>query len=208
MHNNTPWLELIKGPDFYQHAENAYQQHLADNTLNYTLHRGLVDLKWDHYLRYNPDQKTFFTKEKKGVVRPDAEQEHVASNVMGEHHFLDGESELDEICNQLNLDYADVTLNKQLPGNQVGVHVDLNRNLFLNFYPKETATATVSELRKFIVFLEPWSLGQVFCLGTSALTDWQQGDVIEFPWHMPHYTANCSKVSRSILFIAGVKFND
>lgn len=208
MHNNKKWLDLIKSNDFYTVAENAYQQHLDQGTDNYTLYRDLVDLKWDHYLRYNPKQQTFFTKEKKGVIRPDAEQEHVSSNVMGEHHFLAGDSELEEICIQLNLDYADVTLNKQMPGNQVGVHVDLNRNLFLNFFPEETKDATVEQLRKYIVFLEPWSLGQVFCLGTSALTDWKQGDVVEFPWYMPHYTANCSKLSRSILFIAGVTFDD
>jgi len=204
--SDPKWLDLIKDPDFYFYAEQAYALHVAEDTPNYILHTDKVNLDWDHYLNFDPQQKTFFTKEKKGVVRPDVESDHIASNVMGEHHFVDGDPELADISKQLNLDYADVTINKQAPGNQVGVHVDLNRNLFLNFYPEQTKNSKLSELRKYIVFLEPWSIGQVFCLGTSAITEWQQGDVLEFPWHMPHYTANCSKQNRSILFIAGVQF--
>jgi hypothetical protein len=196
---------MIKDKDFFLLAQQEYDKHLNDQQDDYTLHKKLAKFDWTYYMSFDPEQKTFFTKEKKGVVRPDSEQSHVNTNVMGEHHFRKGERGLEEIKALLGLDYCDVTLNNQASGNQVGVHVDLNRNLFLNFFPEETKDATVSQLRKYIVFLQPWDIGQVFCLGASALTQWAQGDVIEFPWYMPHYTANCSKTNRSILFIAGVK---
>ena len=196
---------MIKDKDFFLLAQQEYDKHLNDQQDDYTLHKKLAKFDWTYYMSFDPEQKTFFTKEKKGVVRPDSEQSHVNTNVMGEHHFRKGERGLEEIKALLGLDYCDVTLNNQASGNQVGVHVDLNRNLFLNFFPEETKDATVSQLRKYIVFLQPWDIGQVFCLGARALTQWAQGDVIEFPWYMPHYTANCSKTNRSILFIAGVK---
>lgn len=205
MISNRKWLDMIKDKDFFLLAQQEYDKHLNDQQDDYTLHKKLAKFDWTYYMSFNPEQKTFFTKEKKGVVRPDSEQSHVNTNVMGEHHFRKGERGLEEIRALLGLDYCDVTLNNQASGNQVGVHVDLNRNLFLNFFPEETKDATVSQLRKYIVFLQPWDIGQVFCLGASALTQWAQGDVIEFPWYMPHYTANCSKTNRSILFIAGVK---
>tara|TARA_R110000796_G_scaffold167498_1_gene284472 strand:+ start:1721 stop:2344 length:624 start_codon:yes stop_codon:yes gene_type:complete len=205
MISNRKWLDMIKDKDFFLLAQQEYDKHLNDQQDDYTLHKKLAKFDWTYYMSFNPEQKTFFTKEKKGVVRPDSEQSHVNTNVMGEHHFRKGERGLEEIKALLGLDYCDVTLNNQASGNQVGVHVDLNRNLFLNFFPEETKDATVSQLRKYIVFLQPWDIGQVFCLGASALTQWAQGDVIEFPWYMPHYTANCSKTNRSILFIAGVK---
>jgi len=205
MISNRKWLDMIKDKDFFLLAQQEYDKHLNDQQDDYTVHKKLAKFDWTYYMSFNPEQKTFFTKEKKGVVRPDSEQSHVNTNVMGEHHFRKGERGLEEIKALLGLDYCDVTLNNQASGNQVGVHVDLNRNLFLNFFPEETKDATVSQLRKYIVFLQPWDIGQVFCLGASALTQWAQGDVIEFPWYMPHYTANCSKTNRSILFIAGVK---
>ena len=205
MISNRKWLDMIKDKDFFLLAQQEYEKHVSDQQSDYIMHKKLAKLDWKYYMSFNPEQKTFFTKEKKGVVRPDSEQSHVNTNVMGEHHFRKGDRGLEEVRQLLDLDYCDVTLNMQSPGNQVGVHVDLNRNLFLNFFPEETKESTVSELRKYIVFLQPWNIGQVFCLGASALTQWTQGDVIEFPWYMPHYTANCSKVDRSILFIAGVK---
>jgi len=205
MIRDRKWLDLIKDKDFFLVAKNEYDRHLNDQRDDYTVHKKLAKFDWTYYMSFKPEQKTFFTKEKKGVVRPDSEQSHVKTNVMGEHHFRKGERGLEEIRALLGLDYCDVTLNNQASGNQVGVHVDLNRNLFLNFFPEETKDATVSQLRKYIVFLQPWNIGQVFCLGASAITKWSQGDVIEFPWYMPHYTANCSKTDRSILFIAGVK---
>ena len=205
MISNRKWLDMIKDKDFFLLAQQEYDKHLNDQQDDYTLHKKLAKFDWTYYMSFDPEQKTFFTKEKKGVVRPDSEQSHVNTNVMGEHHFRKGERGLEEIKALLGLDYCDVTLNNQASGNQVGVHVDLNRNLFLNFFPEETKDATVSQLRKYIVFLQPWDIGQVFCLGASALTQWAQGDVIEFPWYMPHYTANCSRTNRSILFIAGVK---
>ena len=205
MISDRKWLDMIKDKDFFSLAQHEYDKHASDRQNDYIIHRQLAKLDWEYYMSFNPEQKTFFTKEKKGVIRPDSEQTHVNTNIMGEHHFRKGERGLEEVRDLLDLDYCDVTLNMQAPGNQVGVHVDLNRNLFLNFFPEETKDATVSQLRKYIVFLQPWNIGQVFCLGASALTQWAQGDVVEFPWYMPHYTANCSKVDRSILFIAGVK---
>jgi hypothetical protein len=205
MIENKKWIDLIKDKNFFSLAKQQYEKHCAEGKDDYVIHKKFAKLDWSYYLDINPKQKKFFTKEKKGVVRPDSEQSHVKNNVMGEHHFQKDDSSFEEIKNLLNLDYCDITLNNQTPGNQVGVHVDLNRNLFLYFFPEETKNAKVSQLRKYIVFLQPWEIGQVFCLGSSALTKWSQGDTIEFPWFMPHYTANCSKSSRSILFIAGVK---
>ena len=200
---NTRWLDLISDSvDFYNQAGHAYQQHRQKNLKDYKLVRQSAKLDFDGYLSFKPDSRPFFNAERKGIKRHGTELQNIKHSQLGQYHFSPDSAQTKEIAELLDLDYLCVTLNRQVPGQQVGVHYDMNRN----FDPDLITEVCVKHIKKYIVFLQKWQIGQVFCLGKSAITDWQPGDIIEFPWYMPHATANCSEVDRNILFISGVKF--
>lgn len=54
-----------------------------------------------------------------------------------------------------------------------------------------------------VIFLEPWEHGQAFMIGRDSFTNWRVGDVIAFPWYMPHSTVNGSDKNRHLLYMAG-----
>jgi hypothetical protein len=200
------WNDLIADENFYAIADEEYRRNLASRVPNHVIRPNKVDLDWDSYLRHQPDQDHFFHEEKGvGVRRSKAVIAHGRNNLLGEHHF-DGTTPQHKAVKQaLDLQLADVSMNIQLPGNQIGVHTDLNRNFFQKFYVDELKEAKVRWVRKYIIFLQPWSVGQIFGTGNSTYTDWSKGTVLEFPWYMPHYTANCSMEPRAILFVCGIK---
>ena len=108
-----------------------------------------------------------------------------------------------------DLDIEDLYCRYQIqhPGNIVLEHVDTNRP----FSTKLVETGIdkqvkVKNIKKYLVFLEDWAHGQVIMTGRHAYTDWRKGDVISFPWFMPHSTANAGLKPRPILFITGLKY--
>jgi hypothetical protein len=90
----------------------------------------------------------------------------------------------------------------QPPNRVVNNHVDMIRGLFRD-YPRDHDMILAQHIRRRIVFLTDWQPGQVFCFGNEALVDWRLGDVIEFPWFMPHSTANGSDHTRCIITVTG-----
>jgi hypothetical protein len=100
-----------------------------------------------------------------------------------------------------NLETVFISINLQKPNKVIGLHVDTNKSLII----KHPGDFLISKLKKYIVFLTPWSEGQVFMIGTSAYTNWNIGDIVSFDWYMPHATANASSQDRYLFFISGVE---
>ena len=44
--------------------------------------------------------------------------------------------------------------------------------------------------------------GQMFNVGRQFVT-WKRGDVVQWPWYMPHATANASNIDRHLLTLIG-----
>ena len=69
---------------------------------------------------------------------------------------------------------------------------------------KEFVYFTTSDLKKYIIFLKDWVLGQIFMFPKSNITKWKKFDVISFPWYMYHATANTSHQNKELLLVTGV----
>ena len=60
------------------------------------------------------------------------------------------------------------------------------------------------KVHRFVVFLNDWSLGQLWHQGTAVHTHWKAGDVISWHWQdYPHGTANLGWDTRYILQFTG-----
>ncbi len=60
------------------------------------------------------------------------------------------------------------------------------------------------KVHRFVVFLNDWSLGQIWHQGTAVHTHWKAGDVISWHWQdFPHGTANMGWDTRYILQFTG-----
>ena len=100
-----------------------------------------------------------------------------------------------------DLAYVDAPVHVQNPGNYVAPHFDLY-GYFLKNCPEHFNTG---KLKRYAIFLTEWQVGQAFLLGKSAVTNWKQGDVIEFPWYMIHSTMNISKSPRIYMNVVGLQ---
>lgn len=59
-------------------------------------------------------------------------------------------------------------------------------------------------VHRFVVFLNDWSLGQIWHQGTAVHTHWKAGDIISWEWQdIPHGTANMGWDTRYILQFTG-----
>lgn len=101
---------------------------------------------------------------------------------------------------KFDLRYVDAPIHEQSPGNYVAPHYDLYGH-FLKSCPDYFNT---NRLKRYAVFITKWEIGQCFMLGRSAFTEWSPGDVIEFPWYMPHSTVNLSKSPRRYINVVGL----
>ncbi len=60
------------------------------------------------------------------------------------------------------------------------------------------------KVHRFIIFLNDWSIGQIWTQGTAVYTHWKAGDIISWDWQdIPHGTANLGWWPRYILQFTG-----
>lgn len=118
------------------------------------------------------------------------------------HTFNQEDPVTDFVKDNLDLQHAIVMLNKQKIGKVVGCHVDYNRSIF-NMCKQKNLTLIAKDIKKFIWFLEDQQIGQFFAVGNYNVS-WKKGDIISWPWYMPHATANSSFYDRDIVFITAV----
>ena len=207
--DNIPWTELItKDNSFEQIAYELHRQYAQTHDLDYSYVKNIsVD---SDYFQTLDTQSTNPLRYQTGAFQKDYPKEVL--DIYKDHRLVvalpDYESAAIVKLKQ-DLDIEDLYCRYQIqhPGNIVVEHVDLNRV----FSTKLVETGIdklvkVKNIKKYIVFLEDWAHGQVIMAGRHAYTDWRKGDVISFPWFMPHSTANAGLKPRPILFITGVKY--
>ena len=111
-----------------------------------------------------------------------------------------------EIANTLGVEDPMIKFHNQTTGQMLHLHID-------NFAarPERENSFKVTEMdinpdtmRRFVVMLAPWQLGQVFQIGNANFTQWRAGECITWEWQdMPHCTANLGWWDRPMLQITG-----
>lgn len=210
--DNLNWTDFIKDPAAFQIAADLrYQLHVATTTVDYS-YINSISIDADFYLKlkktgelkainynigqfsraYTPEYIKAYPDE--GTMLTVAEPNHESPEII-------------ELKNYLKLDIIYCRKLIQSPGKMHPQHTDLNRELSCIIAANDlNDKVKVKNIRKYIVYLEDWAHGQVFMLGRQACTNWQKGDIISFPWFMPHSTANAGLVDRPLMFISGVEF--
>ncbi|CAN5280610.1 hypothetical protein BH10PSE13_BH10PSE13_10170 [soil metagenome] len=61
-----------------------------------------------------------------------------------------------------------------------------------------------SKISRFLVFLEDWSWGHYVLIGNSVVHQWKSGDMITWPYHMRHLTANAGMAPKLTMQITGL----
>ena len=199
------WHNSLLDSDFSKFAEDQYQLHKQSNRPDYVYHGKPFDIDLNFLDQLEFELGPFFKKSsmlsatefpRLGVVDDAFKTNVLDTTVLSDDHAL-----TKRIKAHFNLKTIFVAVNKQQPNHIVGLHQDTNKSLIV----KNQEDFLISKLRKYIVFVSPWTEGQVFMLGKSAHSNWQTGDVISFDWFMPHATANASGSDRVLLFITGIE---
>ena len=206
--DNTIWTEFILDPDnFEKIADQHYQQHIKEEILDYTYVKN-ISVDSEYFLNLKTWEKNPFNTYV-GQFRRDYTKDFTDTYtdilIAAEPDY---ESKVMEILKKdLNLTELYCLHQTQMPGTIVGQHTDLNRGLCNIITDKGIADKVkLKNIRKYIVYLDDWAHGQAFMSGRHAFTNWRKGDVMSFPWFMPHSTVNAGFKPRPILFIAGVEF--
>jgi hypothetical protein len=196
---------LSDNTHFQEYAESLYQEHKLSNKPGYNYIDNLSSLNLDlAALEFNENRSFFdrsaFGAESSSILSISTLPATFNNNVYDTVTLDDSHSLKKHLKDFFDLKTIIINVHRQRPNNLIGLHKDTNRTL-VNVHKEDFA---ISKIRKYIVFVSPWSEGQVFMLGTSAYTNWNVGDIINFEWYMPHATANAGIHDRYILFIAGV----
>jgi hypothetical protein len=202
------WTEFITDPEnFEKQCYELYNQQLQKEGLDYKYEKNiLVDA--DYFLKLKTWERPSFNSYIGPFKRHyNKEFADIYTDILVVSDPDFNSDQIAKLKQDLNLDEIYCLQQTQLPGALVGQHVDLNRALSAMLVEKNLdAKVKLKNIRKYIVYLDNWSHGQVFLSGRHAHTNWRKGDVISFPWFMPHSTANAGLKPRPILFIAGVEF--
>ena len=208
MNNNIyqNWHQgLLDQENFSNYAEQCYQTHKNKGNADYTFVGNFPECNAELLQTLNFTKIGLFKKTAivaGGIEIPklgDLNDAYI-ENVLDAAVLDDDHSLTKYLKDRFDLETIFISVNRQCPNHLVGLHKDTNKSLII----KHQEDFLISKLRKYIVFVSPWSEGQVFMIGQSACTNWQVGDVISFEWYMPHATANASWHDRYILFVSGV----
>ena len=96
----------------------------------------------------------------------------------------------------------ELKLHSQVCGQLLHMHMDnfaarLDRQ---NSFDELDYDVDPKKVHRFVVFLNDWSMGQIWHQGTATYTHWKAGDIISWQWQdYPHGTANMGWDTRYIL---------
>jgi len=110
------------------------------------------------------------------------------------------------IVDYLGLDQAQVNFINEKPSKRILLHVD---NLAVKFSDDEDTIKDYlqnpDKIRRFVVMLHNWNLGQVWQLGNANWYQWRAGECITWEWRdIPHSTCNMGWKDRPMLQITGI----
>ena len=117
--------------------------------------------------------------------------------------FKDG---LPSWCNYLDsfftdLEHVSFSMHECLPGRYIPNHYD-HYNYFTKAY-----NCHINDIKRYIVFLEPWQQGHFFTLKDKVYSNWSAGDVVSWSGQELHGLANLGTVNRYTLQVTGIKIN-
>tara|TARA_R110000803_G_C11851245_1_gene305898 strand:- start:83 stop:682 length:600 start_codon:yes stop_codon:yes gene_type:complete len=191
--------EIKENPSIFRYmVKKHYDQHVEGEKPFFTWHGELLELQ--EYIEDNILVKTENFVDSHSL---DGNEDHVVYNnsILEEHAVTDNRKKIIEILKRkFGLKYVEINKMMQKPGNFVAPHVD-HKSSFISRCPFDF---TGNELKKFIIFVTPWKMGQVWMVGNEAITCWKKFSVIEFPWYMPHATANTSTFDRQTISVSGI----
>ena len=197
--NNMNWHVMLESGQLQELAREAYQLHKELNLpdFNYVKNEKFCEFSID----YNSIEKDRLMPVRDGIQRPIPRGAENAE--LDVFKFGTSGAVVDFVKQCLNLDLCLPIHNLQIPGKIYSVHIDYNRVLFRLFAKEQTQNIVAKDIKKFIWFLEDQHTGQFFAVGRKCL-NWQAGDIVSWPWYMPHGTANASEVDRPIIMICGI----
>lgn len=105
-----------------------------------------------------------------------------------------------DIADACGLENCYTALQKQAPGSVLPWHIDSYRSYMANM-----DTDSVVNVRRYIVFVEPWHWGHFVQIGNSVITKWQKGDVISWDFQMPHLSSCAGIVPKFTLKLTGIE---
>ena len=113
-----------------------------------------------------------------------------------------------QIADALGLEHPIINFNIQRPGQILAAHIDgfnqLKRDMPL-IYSNIDLRQDPSSVRRFVVMLDDWKLGQFFHFGNAAWHQWRAGDCVTWEWQdIPHCTGNAGYWDRPMLQITGL----
>ena len=193
------WKDSVHDPDKFANVSRIhYNQHLKENWPCFTWKKELP-----HIQKHLNENQDIVAEQFKGSFSLDGNLDHAVyeESKLEQHGIKDIDSLTEMLQDELDLKYVEVIYNIQRPGSFVAPHVDGN-NPFINRCPFDFDP---NQMARFTVFASEWKFGQVWMLGTESVTNWKKFSVIQFPWYMPHATANTSTYDRHTLSVTGIK---
>jgi len=105
----------------------------------------------------------------------------------------------------LQLDTVKINMRIQYPGYVIPLHIGRHKSFFSEYLTEhERKIKNYDDILRYIYFAEDRQPGQFFQLGRVDV-DWQAGDIYQFPWYLPHATANAGTSPRKFLSIVGTR---
>lgn len=111
-----------------------------------------------------------------------------------------------KISQWLGMKESSIKFHNQRTGQMLVEHIDnfAGREERQNSFLETEMDIDPSIMRRFVIMLDDWKLGQVFMLGNAAWTQWRRGDCITWEWRdIPHATCNMGWEDRPMLQITG-----
>jgi len=210
-YSDKNWLEILDKDEVDTLAEHCY-----------SIHKEKFDDDCQYIGNFNAPRITVEDKESRsvdskspGLYRPTSfdtdgadskiERKQVpkraAFNTLIQVHDIDDSETIEFFKNELNLKNIYLKFVKQEPGRVVATHVDYARK-FSNDNRQRLKDVCVKDVSRFVYFLEDQKIGQMWSIGRNQIA-WKAGDLYEWPWYMPHATANASEYDRNLLILNG-----
>ena len=112
----------------------------------------------------------------------------------------------DKINTALGMTESTIKFHNQRTGQMLTEHIDnfAGRAERDNSFKVVKIDKHPEIIRRFVIMLSDWQLGQVFMLGNATWTQWRAGDCITWEWRdIPHATCNMGWHDRPMLQITG-----
>ena len=215
MKKYTYWHEIYEDIDIFEkYTEYRYKKHIDDKK-EYFRYVGNIGLDSEIKHSLNFDNIHFF----EGYFRQDIVDGFFDDNIMDVSKIDRNVPCFFQIINYLNLtEDTQIRFNAQPPSQMIGNHTDGYKSFFDSVLGADITPDSyknvrwerkyeIDEIKRYIIFLDDWTEGQVFMTGKDAIVDWKAGDVFSFEWYIPHSTANASTKTRNLLVVTGIENN-